>query len=568
MVSAGEPPMLAAVLALPELASARPEVVVGHEALSHPVRTVRIGSLRDHPVTGALLLVRGAALPTGDALPSHLSDLVARGVAALVVQLEPRWPRPTAPLVRSCRRLRLPLVVLHAACGFDAVRQAFRTLALRGRARLLEEALDAHRLFDRLLLAGATDAEIVAAAARLAAAPVVLEDLLHRVLCLEAGGADPARLPDARADGWISTPVGPSDHSWGRLLLLTREPTGRQRLAIELGARALALLRLTRQPGGDPARGAHQSLLSDVIEQRWQSPSAVHARAARLGVPLEDRQLVVLALQVVAPVPARADGGTGPAGEEWLGAAGRAAEVPLLIGRVHGGRLVALLATPPDVTPVSALTRIGRHVQAAVAGETDGRALLGVSEPTCTLAGVRRACTEALEVVQAACECAEDKAFFSSADIRLRGVLHLLVDDPRLQAFAERTLGPLWDHDARYGTALVGCVQALVRHRTKSAAAAALGLSRQTFYERLAVVERLLAVDLDQPESLTMLHTALISWETAQRPDSLPSRARPDEHPVRRERGRGRQSPTSTTPPGSHPTSVGRSQEVTRRRTP
>jgi PucR family transcriptional regulator, purine catabolism regulatory protein len=103
-------------------------------------------------------------------------------------------------------------------------------------------------------------------------------------------------------------------------------------------------------------------------------------------------------------------------------------------------------------------------------------------------------------------------------DVRLRGLLHLLRDDARLQTFVEREVGPLLAYDDRHGTALVGLLRGYLDHgRNKSAAADAAHLSRPAYYERLHRIERVLGVDLDAVESCLSLHVALLAREAMRR---------------------------------------------------
>ncbi|PLW71807.1 CdaR family transcriptional regulator, partial [Streptomyces sp. DJ] len=109
-------------------------------------------------------------------------------------------------------------------------------------------------------------------------------------------------------------------------------------------------------------------------------------------------------------------------------------------------------------------------------------------------------------------------AYYRLPDVRLRGLLHLLRDDARLQTYVERELGPLLAHDAENGTDLVRLLAVYLEHgRNKSAAADAAHLSRPSFYDRLRRVERVLGVDLDQVESCLSLHVALLALNAVRR---------------------------------------------------
>jgi purine catabolism regulator len=97
----------------------------------------------------------------------------------------------------------------------------------------------------------------------------------------------------------------------------------------------------------------------------------------------------------------------------------------------------------------------------------------------------------------------------------------MLTDDERLQLFVIRELDALRRHDDENGSELTSALWALLNHPTsKSKAAASLHISRPVFYDRLAKVERLLGVDLDDPDIRVSLHVALVAGEVARQAGS------------------------------------------------
>jgi purine catabolism regulator len=98
------------------------------------------------------------------------------------------------------------------------------------------------------------------------------------------------------------------------------------------------------------------------------------------------------------------------------------------------------------------------------------------------------------------------RRFYRSTDVRLRGLLALLRQDPRVLAFVEAELaGVLGDG---------GWLQLLERYLECGGNKAELArtgfLSRPTLYARLAELERRLGVRLEDPESRTSLHVAVL----------------------------------------------------------
>ena len=130
-----------------------------------------------------------------------------------------------------------------------------------------------------------------------------------------------------------------------------------------------------------------------------------------------------------------------------------------------------------------------------------------------TLAGARRSLLEAQQVADAAAQSpGRSRPYYRLADLRLRGLLHLLGDDARLAMFVDRELGPLIAHDLTHGTGLTKVLGAyLAEGGNKAAAAARAHLARPTFYERLRAIERILGVSLEPAESRTSLHVALLA---------------------------------------------------------
>ena len=138
--------------------------------------------------------------------------------------------------------------------------------------------------------------------------------------------------------------------------------------------------------------------------------------------------------------------------------------------------------------------------------------MLGAGTPTESLRDVRQAFLEARQVGDLAIGRPEGRPFYRLPDLRLRGLLHLLRDDARLQTFAERELGPLLASDAAHGTGLMPCLAAYLQAGgNKALAAQHAHLARPTFYQRLQQIERILGVDLDSAESRTSLHVALLA---------------------------------------------------------
>jgi purine catabolism regulator len=93
-----------------------------------------------------------------------------------------------------------------------------------------------------------------------------------------------------------------------------------------------------------------------------------------------------------------------------------------------------------------------------------------------------------------------------------------LRDDHRMLEHGERMLAPLVDYDLARGGDLLDVLEAMLSHpANRTAAASASHLSRSVFYQRIALLEELLDANLDDGETQTALHLALLVRRSAGR---------------------------------------------------
>ncbi|HSN05814.1 MAG TPA: helix-turn-helix domain-containing protein, partial [Candidatus Angelobacter sp.] len=302
-------------------------------------------------------------------------------------------------------------------------------------------------------------------------------------------------------------------------------PTVRDSMLLERGAATVALSRLVERDRESLERQSHRTLITGIIAGSVALTETT-ARAQALGVPLEGRALVSVLVRLSA-------GPAGPALEaqerlrdfaETVSAAVRDVRAVALVGGVDDATVGVLLSLPPreDVDKVlerlsAALTKRAATGRAVVSADDW---LMAVGSIVSSVRDVRRAFLEAAQVADAAPsgDAGAGRPYYRLPDVRLRGLLHLLRDDARLQTFVERELGPLLAHDAQHSGDLVGVLRTyLAAGRNKSAAADAAHMSRPSFYERLHRIERVLAVDLDSVESCLSLHVALLGLDAIRR---------------------------------------------------
>jgi purine catabolism regulator len=447
------PLTLREVLDLDVVRRGLPSVVAGAGRLDTPVRWVHVVELTDIGRLlrgGELVLSTGIALPDS---PAALADYVAAladvGVAGLAVELGRRYPEQLpAALVAAARERSVPLVEFRREVAFIEITEAVH-------ARIIDELL------------------VSRAAATLAL---------------------------------------------GHLLSSRTESLERQ---------------------------AHRTLISAIIERSGSGAgdgeAEAEARARALGVEVAGRELVAVVARLPdagahGDVAVRGDGsGTGHAGgtghaavlgvAETVAASCRSSGVPALVGALDDVRAGALLSLAPGGDADAVLGALAARLAGPVVTgpAVTGTVVIGASRPAGSLREVREAFREAREVADVAMRQAAGSAggepggsghrpYYRLPDLRLRGLLHLLRDDARLRAFADRELGPLLGYDAEHGTSLVADLAAFLEAGgNKALAASRAHLARPTFYQRLALIERVLGVSLADPESRASLHVALLA---------------------------------------------------------
>jgi purine catabolism regulator len=552
-------PTVADLLSLDVIRRGSPQVVAGSDGLGARVRWVHVLELADaaHLLQGGeLVLTTGVALPAEPALLArYAADLASAGgagVSALAVELGRRYVG-TLPgaLVRAAADSGLTLIAFEREVSFVEITEAVHARIIDAQLDELRASERLHEVFTELSVAGASTDEIVRQAAALAGRPVILADLSHRVLACEPGSADPARLLAGfarrsralssssgrtaydEASGWLFTPVGARGEDWGRVILVCDAPPGgTDTVLIERAATTLALGRLLTRHAESLDRQAHRTLISGIISQAHADPAEAAVRSRALGVPVDGRQLVAMVLRLRDPA-----GTPGPLGvwaharvldiADAAAAACRAERIPALVGTLDDARAGAMLS----LSPRADADRVLESLAARLGSGRDGL-VIGVGAAVGSIRDVRRSFLEASQVADVAAERPDGwpaaagpdggpavggssrPLFYRLADLRLRGLVHLLRDDPRMQTFVERELGPLLA--AEPDTALLDVLAAyLATGGNKAEAAKQAHLARPTFYERLRRIERILGTDLDSAESRTSLHVALLAVEAA-----------------------------------------------------
>ena len=543
-------PTLADVLRLDAVRRGEPRVVAGADRLDTRVRWVHAAEVTDiaHLLRGGeLVLMTGIALPDEpERLRTYIAELAQVGISGLIIELGRKYAHELpAALVKAAEENGLPLISWARETPFIDVTEAVHAQIIDAQLAELRASDQLHEVFTQLSVEGAPPTEVVGQVTRLAGRPAVLENLAHQVLAADTADADPSVLlgswetksravhPEERtaydeSSRWLVTMVGARGEDWGRLILICDgPPSPRDLVLVERAATTLALGRLLEQHAESLERQAHGSIISGILAHAYSDPLEAAARARAVGVPLNGRRLLGLTILPAGRDSAGLDENhavtaADPAGlaelAEATAAACREAGLAALVGILEEGapqaRVGVLVSLPGRSGVEKGLGELATRLRSRY-GDTFVMAAGSVVE---SVRDVRRSFLEADQVADVAARRSDDRLFYRLPDLRLRGLLHLLRDDARLQTFVERELGPLLEYDAQRGSDL-GRVLGLYLDsgRNKALAAQRAHLSRPALYERLRRIERVLDVDLEDVESCASLHVALLALDSVRR---------------------------------------------------
>ncbi|MFE2519543.1 PucR family transcriptional regulator [Streptomyces mirabilis] len=518
-------------LELPGLRSGLPEILAGADRLGRTVRWVHAGEVPNIASLlkgGELLLTTGYGLGTRPAdQRAFVRTLAERGIAALVVELGPRFARLPSALVETARSAGLPLVQLHREVPFVAVTEEIHTEIVNGHYALLQRAEEVHRRCTEALLGGGGIPQVLGILADFSGNPVFLETADGQLLYAAgagSAGADPLQVWEGMRGQHKEEPPagttlvdvpggGPGTGSVrARLVLL---PVGApvapvHRIAAERAAGILAVVLMQARQEEELAARGRGDFLTDLAEGRIAAEDAP-AQARVLGFKPGNSPLL--------PVVMRLADGPSPGGG-WAVLARAVAEelasvgVPVLLGvRPVEGRVPLLLGLRSESERAAVADRVAAALRAGV--ERAGMQRPG-AQPPVVVVGVAGGWAAASAGLRHAAETATaaqgltDRPWYDARRLDTDLLLWRLRDHPDLAAFVDRAIGPLRDHDLRSKPPLLPTLETYLAHAGRKAETAReLHLNRQTLYNRLARIGELLGTDLDDPQTVLALSLAL-----------------------------------------------------------
>lgn len=528
-------PTVREILTLDAVAHGVPEVLSGDEALDARVRWVHVSDSAGVARLlngGELLLSTGSGWPTEPAdLDAFIAGLVEAGLSGLVLELGVHYRYVPAVVEQSARGHGLALVALHREVKFVTLTEAVHSRIISEQTEALRARDEVRERFTALSLRGSPADFIVHQLAQTLGAAVVLENLAHEVVAAEVPPAAEEELfatweatsraahrtdeerrrrgTAAAADEWLIVPVEARGIRWGHLIALPgpAHPAGRVGV-LEQGAIALALGRLADGGADEWGRIGRQRLVDALLEGRFAGVAGAAARLEAAGLPVADSHLY----GIVATGPV-VDDGAADAAARVLG--GRAVDGVARTASPTRSDRVVLLSLPTALTDAAA-SRFATELVRGDAASAD-RLVMSIGAAADGLDGLLGSVQEAVDLARSARPRGARGADVRRADDRpLMRLVTSLRDDHRLLQHSERMLRPLIEYDLARGGDLLHVLGAVLAHPgNRTAAASASHLSRSVFYQRLALIGDLLGADLDDGETLTALHLALLVRRSA-----------------------------------------------------
>jgi len=526
-------PTLREILELPVMRAGQPEIVCGGP-LDRPVRWVHASDLADLSgllTGGELVLTTGLQFTGPERCDAYLPRLAGAGAVGVVIELGVHIDAVPESVLAVGATLQFPVVALHRPVRFIDVTEEVHRQIIAEQYAEVAYGQRVHEAFTTLSIRRASVDEIIGAAAEMLDTPVVLEDLNRQVLAF-AGRDVPAAVLLADWErrsrlgtetSWTACRVGPFREEWGRLIAphvsvtTSQETDNRTTLTLERAAQALALNRMVEQNRSSLELRAQGGLVDDLRRGRITDEAEATARAHALGlrpaltyVPMAARPREHSGVDAVLVQQRRVR-----TRDAMMHAIRSAGHTGLSVAH-DDGQIDVILAPQRATGQTGSSDTVLNQICTAVRREVsrvDGvfGCVIGIGPESSRLVDAAGGLAQAGHVAEVAMSMEGDKPFHRAADLRLRGLVSLIRSDPRVQAFAETELAGLLAHRAKHGDEAFELLQNFVQlGGNKAELARVLHMSRPTLYSRLDALARIIGLDLDDAESRTSLHVALL----------------------------------------------------------
>ena len=509
------------LLDLPLMDSARAEVIVGRDLDQRVVRWIHTSDIYEiSPLLkgGEVLFTTGLGLVgmSAQAMGAYVRALAQRDVAALMLELGRTFTRAPRELIEAAAEHDLPLVLLHGVVPFIEVTETVHPLLIEGEVEQSRRLDRASTELNEALLAGHGVKGLMDAVVAVCQASAGLYSLDNHLL------AGDARMIE------VEVGTGP----WATLVVLTAGHAESRRLT-EMCATSIGICLAQSSQTSPTRRTAGADLVRGIAAGQYLSSSEISSRASAAGFAVRPgSQALGIALDLTTLTSVRS-------GVSVTAEAARDVFGPSLVAEIDGEVLVATAGPPSELR--ARLTAFADAIDAELRATVGGSVVRLTAGPLVDdAAGLARSLPSVREASQLARKLTLGSRIVLASDLGVYHLLSSVVADADLERFVEEQLGPLLEQDARQASDLVQTLDAyLEAGLSKTAAAAALGIRRQTLYSRLERIGRLLGgLDLEARQSRTALDLALVSWRM--RSSAATHRHDPIRHrPARRQQGAG-----------------------------
>lgn len=491
------------LLNLPLMQSARPHTLVGDTFDQQEVRWVHTSEIFEiSPLLkgGEVLLTTGLGLvgAAAGSVNTYIAALAQQNVTALIMEVGRTFIRLPDEFVTSAREHQLPLITLHRVIPFVEITEVVHPILISRELQVLRDTDHAFKRLTSGLLAGDDLADIVSTARSLTGLEIGCYSPGAQLLAgtdVRAASA-PNRLQER--------PVG--IEPWAYLVALTEADWGTSHV-LDVAATAIAL-KLSQKSVGSPSQSiAVTDLLADMMTGKFVDGQDLETRAGSLGFTVMPQRTAVGVAVDLTHAARTGLSATTKAARKQFG--------PSLVAEVDGHMMLAIQVRP-EYPLDEQLATLADSIDQELATSGSGQLVRVTSGPVVDdVAGLATSIPRAGHGAKLARRLALMPRILTERDLGLYDLLTRVVPDSDLETFVEQQLGALLQADARSGSGLMVTLNAyLETGRSKSAAAKLLGIQRQTMYQRLERISRLLGgIDLSAHNRLTALDLAVTAWQ-------------------------------------------------------
>lgn len=493
--------LLSEVLALPALRAADVRVVTGEPTTTqirwvHSSEVFEMGSLL---AGGELLLTSGLGLHgrTAVQIADYVDQLADAGCRAIGIELGRTFFALPAAMVTAAQRRGLCLMEFRAVVPFERMVEDFHELLVHRRLGTLGGAETVWRDLAHVVLSGLGLRALLDEISRAAGCVVELRDDEDRTV-------ERSRIVSAATDHSHAVTVRTASGPIGTLHLY-RE-VDRRTVGIADQAAVVVALELGRTGDRAGRTGPAQSLITDLAAGAAISGAEVARRLTEAGwTGPAGRAVAVAAVEVDPRIPL----------VEAVAAAQQcfpSTVGPVLAGAV-GGQVVVLVRLPARDEP-RLLRPLLQDASAGLRRELGPVAVVAAGDPVADPADLAAAVATARDTLRTARRFGVRSGAVLARDMAAQTLLTSAVEPHRLAAFVTEQLGPLIDHDREHRTELLRTLDAyLGSGLSKAVTAQQLGIRRQSLYDRLDRIERLLGISFADSGHRIGLGMALLAWQ-------------------------------------------------------